>query len=486
MKKSILKRLELSLAAVFAASVMIGCVNNTSNENEEISENKLGKTSVTMFIPDYSTFYVKNSSSRVVAPQTSSVKLGYNKGNGFIYLEPVNLSDAEKTSISEEASSIGIAGYSYTLEFSGIPCGSYESDTLEIQLLDSAGNAISKGTNSKKVDVVADSSAIASFYTIPVSDDAKSGSLSNGEMKFLKFSLDAESDGIVTILVDEGSSYPDVVVFYADGSFKEYVTLFEEKNYFTIEATQNAAVYYVGIWANGEDTSSYTITVSTKTESENQDTDDDEEVDKNEETSSLVAVIDGNEKSDEVSDTNKSTETAETRETGNTDETSDTDETNETEKVSESVELSPIVAGSYNINVASGYEKQDAKVATQIVNNIAVSAKIDDDYAVLKLISKEQQGTIKFTLDKAMQLEVTEVLGNRQTNFYGVMIVTTDGSATSEGENISLDSFNASKKPVNRIENKKISLTAGTYELGGYTSSKDSKVSTLVFTEIEE
>lgn len=475
MKKTILKRLELSLVAVFAASMMIGCVNNTSNENEEISENKLGKASVTMFIPNYSTFYVQNSSSRVVAPQTSSVKLGYNKGDGFIYLEPLNLSDAEKTSISEEASSIGISGYSYTLEFSGIPCGSYECDTLEIQLLDSSGNAISKGTNSKKVDVVSDSSAVASFYTIPVNDDAKSGSLFNGEMKFLKFSLDAEDEGIVTILVEEGSSCPDAVVFYEDGSFKEYVTLSEEKNYFTIDATQNSAVYYVGIWANGEDISSYTVTVSTKNESENQDTDDgNDQKDKDEETSSIVVVIDGNGKSEEVSDTNKSTET------------SDTSEINEKNEGSESVELSAIVAGSYNTNVAGGYEKQDANATTQIVNNIAVSAKIDDDYAVLKLVSGEQQGTIKFTLDKAMQLEVTEVLGNRQTNFYGVMIVSTDGSATFEDEKISLDSFSASKKPANRIEGKKISLTAGTYKLGGYTSGKDSKISTLVFSEIEE
>lgn len=478
MKKSILKRLALSLFSVFATSVVIGCVNNTSNGKEEISENKTGKASVTMFIPDYSSFYVQNSSSRVVAPQTSSVKFGYNKGDGFIYLEPVNLSDAKKTSISEESSSIGIAGYSYTIEFSGIPCGSYESDFLEIQLLDSAGNAISKGTNSKKVDVVSDSSAVASFYTIPVSDDAKSGSLSNGEMKFLKFSLDAETEGIVTILVDEGSSYPDAVVFYAEGNFKEYVTLSEGKNYFTINATQNSSVYYVGIWANGEDISSYTVTVSTKTENQNTNDDNNQEDDgdenDNEKTSSVVVIIDGNGESEEVSDTNKSTETSETSKIDETDENS------------ESVELSSIVAGSYNINVTGGYEKQDANVTTQIVNNIAVSAKIDDNYVVLKLLSGEQQGTIKFTLDKTMQLEVTEVLGNRQTNFYGVMIISTDGSATFEGEKVSLDSFDATKKPINRIENKKLTLTPGSYELGGYTSSKDSKVSTLVFSTIEE
>lgn len=486
MKKSILKRLELSLVAVFAASVMIGCVNNTSNENEEISENKIGKASVTMFIPDYSTFSVQKSSPRVVAPQTSSVKFGYNKGDGFVYLEAINLSDAEKNPISEEASSIGIAGYSYTLEFSGIPCGSYESDTLEIQLLDSAGNVISKGTNSKKVDVVADSSAVASFYTIPVSDDAKSGSLSNGEMKFLKFSLDAETDGIVTISVEEDSSYPDAVVFYADGSFKEYVALSEEKNYFTIDATQNSAVYYVGIWANGEDIASYSVTVSKKSETENQNVNDDnnnkdDEDDSGEETSSVVVVIDGNGESNEVSDTNEFTEKSKTSET-----TKD-DESDEVNKTTEIINLPAVVAGSYSLNVAGGYEKQDANASTQIVNNIAVSAKIDDDYAILKLVSGEQQGTIKFKIEKTMTLFVTDESSAKSS--HGIMIVSSDGNATYENENqtetISFASFDEmpknNRKEIN-ISEKTLTLTPGTYEIGA-TYSNNSYISKLIFSE---
>lgn len=485
MKKSILKRLKLSLLVGFAASVVIGCVNNTSNENVEILDGKTGNASVTMFIPDYSTFSVSNSSARVVAPQTASVKFGYDRGEGFVYLDSVNLSEAEKTPISEEASAIGIAGYSYTLEFSEIPCGTYESDTLEIQLLDADGNAICKGTNSNSVDVIADSSAVANFYTIPVNADAKVGSLYNGEMKFLKFSLDADVDGIVTISVEDGSSYPDAVVFYADGSFKNYFALSEENNYFTIDATQDTTMYYVGIWANGEDISSYSVTVSKKTENQNSNEDgdnqnEDDNQESKKETSSVLVAIDGNGKPNDVSDANESTENSESNDSNESNKVNGLDGTSET------IELSAIVAGTYELNVANGYENQNANEKFQVVNNIAVSAKIDDDYVILRLASKAQQGIIKFTLDKTMQVEVTEVLSGRQTNLYGVMIVSEDGVATYEEETVSLDSFDASKKPINRIENKKITLTAGTYELGAYSSSKDSKVSSISFTETEE
>jgi hypothetical protein len=136
--------------------------------------------------------------------------------------------------------------------------------------------------------------------------------------------------------------------------------------------------------------------------------------------------------------------------------------------------LSAVAAGTYNMTVAGGYTKQNANAATQVVNNIAVSAKVETGNVILKIHSSKQQGTIKFVVASTMTLVVTESSSN------GVAIASSDGTATVGGTKVSLSALPTSKNKDASISGKTMTLTAGTYELGGCTSS-GAKVTTLTF-----
>lgn len=471
MKKSLfIKAIPILSAAailVFASS----CSDGSSSEAEK-KEIESGKASVTMFVPDYDALS-SSSSARVVAPQTKSVKFGYSDGTEFTYLDAVDLSSAEKSPVSEEASAAGVSGFNYTLIFSGIPVGFYNEKTLEVQLLDSNGNAISKGTNDKSVEVVSGGEAEASFYTIPVSSDAESGSLEKDEMKFLKISLFSSQSAKISVSVSE-SVFPDIVVFAADGTFVKYVDVSIENSSFEIEAAETSAKYYLGVWASEEEVSSYKIDVEKSSDSEGSSEKSESE------TSSVKAVIDaGGGYSCPNCGKHYDTEDEATL-------CAAEGKCSESEKSQSEVELGFIEAGSYDLSVSAGFTKQDANESTQVVNNIAISAKIEENYAVLNLKSKVQAGTIKFKLSKPMTLLVTETTSGRQTTLYGVSIVSSDGTATYEGETVSLLEIPTQKNGTD-IANKTLTLTAGTYELCAY-QSKDSlvKVSNLTFAEIEE
>ena len=156
----------------------------------------------------------------------------------------------------------------------------------------------------------------------------------------------------------------------------------------------------------------------------------------------------------------------------NTDGTDDSGDSGNTETT---VELGAVAAGTYNMTVAGGYTKQDSNAATQVVNNIAVSAKVETSDVVLKISSSAQQGTVKFKIDSSMTLVVTESTSN------GIAIASSDGTATVDGTTVSLSELPTSKNASATISGKTMVLTAGTYELGGCTSS-GSKLTQLVFT----
>lgn len=472
MKKSLfIKAIPILSAAailVFASS----CSDGSSSEPEK-KEIESGKASVTMFVPDYDALS-SASSARVVAPQTKSVKFGYSDGTEFTYLDAVGLSSAEKSPVSEEASAAGVSGFNYTLTFSGIPVGFYNEKTLEVQLLDSNGNAISKGTNDKSVEVVSGGEAEASFYTIPVSSDAESGSLEKGEMKFLKISLSSSQSAKISVSVSEGV-FPDIVVFAADGTFVKYVDVSIENSSFEIEAAETSAKYYLGVWAGEEEVPSYKIDVEKSSDSE-------ESSEKSEsETSSLKAVIDAG-GGYSCPNCGKHYDTQEEATLCATEKKCSE---SEDDKSQSEVELGFIEAGSYDLSVSAGFTEQGANKSTQVVNNIAISAKIEENYACLYLKNKIQAGTIKFKLSKPMTLLVTETTSGKQTKLYGVSIVSSDGTATYEGETVSLLEIPTQKKGTD-IANKTLTLTAGTYELCAHSASSLTKISNLTFAEIEE
>ncbi len=507
MKKSNFKKVLLGFSSFAFIAIFASCSNFLSEksasgkdeQNSFPSESKnpnFGSAQVSMFIPNYnllgnsssdsssSLSQSSNLTSRAVAPQTVSVRFAYNSTGEFEYLEDVDLSKAEKTAVSAESSELNLAGYNYTFTFNKIPCAIYEEGMLEIQLLDSSRNIISKGSNSKQVEILEDSVASASFYTIPVNSDAQSSSLSNGEMKFFKVQVKGGKEICAYVEVSENDIFPEIVIFAANGSFQKHLELSAENSSFCFEILENTARYYIGIWANGKDISSYSIRL--------------EEVEHK--TGSVQALIDSGEsyfclncgtsyESQKGSENcaleidcpkyalclNCQTEYSSNEEAAIC---------SKSEGCPKFINLEGLVAGDYEMNVSGGFVAQKANADVQVVNNIAVSARIDQDYVVLKLSGGVQQGSVKFTLKKAMNFCATEILGNNQSALYGIAISSANGTAMLNGEKVSLDSLPSTKNGSVDISNKILTLSAGTYELGAASSGNNVKLSKLTFTEI--
>lgn len=248
MKKHILKNILKGVAAA-AAFALASCsflsVDDDSGSSSG-SGSERGAVSVSMFVPDYYAISA-GTSARVVAPQINSVRLGYKAGTAaeYTYLDAVELSDSEKITVGDS----GLSGTQYKITFSGIPAVTYAADALVVELLDSSNNVVSSGTNSKSVTIEAGGKVSASFYTIPTSSDAASGSLSAGEMKFAKEYLVANANYTVTVSVgDSDTTYPSIFLFNSDGTYNSVSTLDSSTHSATITVEESGA-YYLGIYS---------------------------------------------------------------------------------------------------------------------------------------------------------------------------------------------------------------------------------------------
>lgn len=164
------------------------------------------------------------------------------------------------------------------------------------------------------------------------------------------------------------------------------------------------------------------------------------------------------------------------------------DETKTENEIVETVvptHLESVAFGTYKMGVNGGYEKQNAKDNIQNINNIAVSAKIENDWVVLKLVSKVQEGCVSFKLEKQTKFIAKEVLAARQTKYYGIAIASLDGKATCKGQIVSTENLPTTKnKTIIDISNQELILTPGTYKLGAISSRDNTKLSELIFLEI--
>lgn len=481
-KKSFLKKVLVSSICLTTLFVAVSCSNESYSDTNWETETKNGSAKVSMFVPDYANLSSERN-ARVVAPQTESVKFGYKTDDTFVYLESVSLGDAEKTSVSEEASKIGISGYIYKLTFDGIPCGIYKEGTMEVILQDSEGNAISKGSNEKSVEVSEDKSANASFFTIPVNSDSESGSLKSGEMKFLKVSVDSGSKCEISVSSEDSDSLPDLIVFSSEGQFKKYANISAKNTSIFLESSENDAKYFIGVWANGKEISSYKLNIESKTSTEEKtesgSTEKSEETKETEnsggdKTGSVEVNIDDDTKTSSDKNESKSTQ----------------DKTERTKDVSteeKPLTTKSVVQGTYEMSCAGGFEKQKANSDFQIVNNIAVSALINEEYVSLKMDSKGQYGIVQFTLDKPMSLYINDIQTEGKQK-HGIIIVSSDGKATIGDEKVSLNSFDElpkTKRDAFIVSEKTVMLTSGTYKLGSGYSNIISKLAKLTFSETE-
>ncbi len=265
MKKENLKKMTEILVLVVCVWFLFGCSHGSSGGGMAENENfEYGSTKVTVFVPDYAKIAKQNA--RVVAAQTNSVKLAYKSGDEFVWLEELDFSCAEKTETGENSQENYVPGSNYIFTFEGIPCGIYAEGEIEIHLLDKNGKTVSKGKNSKEVEILTEETAAASFYAVPVEFEEGDFALSKNEMKFVKIKTEAGYDYEISVILGENDSlYPNLAIFYADGSLKDFVCL--ENGTLKLGSTAKNATYFVGVWTVDFEISSCSV-VSKKLEIE--------------------------------------------------------------------------------------------------------------------------------------------------------------------------------------------------------------------------
>ena len=247
-------RIIFTVLSILTILCFAGCTAVTDSDSL-----KNGNVSVKMFIPDYYTL----TESRAIAPQTKYARLKY-KSNFFDddseakILETKEIKDEDLTAV-EGAGDIGLPGKIWKATFT-MGCGTYNSECLIIELLDSDKNVITSGNNADDVTIEEGGSASCSFFTVPKEISSNSGSLALNEMKFFGDKVFKANDVVTVMKAELGGA--EVIRFNADGTFGGVMTSdFVSGNEITI--TSETAGSYYGVWAKNAAVDNYEVAVCT-------------------------------------------------------------------------------------------------------------------------------------------------------------------------------------------------------------------------------
>ena len=259
-------RIIFAILSILTILCFAGCTAVTDSDSKIMNQEvkpvetlKNGNVSVKMFIPDYYTL----TESRAIAPQTKYARLKY-KSNFFDddseakILETKEIKDEDLTAV-EGAGDIGLPGKIWKATFT-MGCGTYNSECLIIELLDSDKNVITSGNNADDVTIEEGGSASCSFFTVPKEISSNSGSLALNEMKFFSDKVFKANDVVTVMKAELGGA--EVIRFNADGTFGGVMT-----NDFVIgneiAITSETAGSYYGVWAKNAAVDNYEVTVCT-------------------------------------------------------------------------------------------------------------------------------------------------------------------------------------------------------------------------------
>lgn len=247
----------ISASLILALLLLItACHSDLEEAQKEVVQGtfETGSASFKIVVPDYYAMSGLGNQARAIAPQTAKVRLSYKISTEWVTHGIVNLSEAEKTAIPNAPE--GFAGSVYECSFEKVPSRKYASGELKIELLDSSDNVISEGTNDNAVTITMGKTTQAAFYTIPTRSDSDAGSLSAGEMEFLKKEFDSETACTLSISVTEGYNYPDLVIFNENGTFEKYISVSAANK--DIDCSEYVGTTkYLGFWSVVE--TSYTV-----------------------------------------------------------------------------------------------------------------------------------------------------------------------------------------------------------------------------------
>jgi len=218
-----------------------------------------GNVNIKVFIPDYQKLAEQNG-NRVIAPQTAKIRMSVANGAGSYiqYGELMQLNISSITPVPDAPSSL--PGGIWNGTFPALECKTYTAGSLKIELLDQNNKVITQGVNQADVAVSKNQTAQAVFFTTPEIFSGILGSLVQGEMRFWRVTMIGGYSYKLTVNAD--GSYPDIVVFNDDGTFKEYYSVSNSENSvinFNPAATESC---YLGVWADSGAVSSYSVAMS--------------------------------------------------------------------------------------------------------------------------------------------------------------------------------------------------------------------------------
>jgi transglutaminase-like putative cysteine protease len=249
---------------ILGSLILSSCFNHLalpdiSSGGEQARETAKSSAKIKIFIPDYRKLAEQNG-GRVIAPQTAKIRLSI--ANGLdTYVQHGELMELDVDSIvPAENAPANLPGGIWSGTFPALECKTYTAGSLKIELLDQNDRVITQGVNQADVVVYPLQTAQAVFFTTPERYNSISGSLSTGEMRFWRVTMMGGYSYKLTLSAE--GSYPDIVVFNDDGTFREYHGVSNSANGVIIFDPVSTNDCYLGVWADSGAVSAYSAALS--------------------------------------------------------------------------------------------------------------------------------------------------------------------------------------------------------------------------------
>jgi len=243
------------LGSLILSSCFSQLMPDISSGGEEKQQSANGSVSIKIFVPDYRKLA---EASRAIAPQTAYIRLSIASGSS--YAQHGNDIAVDMGSLEPVANApSNLPGGMWSGTFTALECGTYAEGSFKIELLDQDRRVITQGVNQAEVVIQQNQPAQAVFFTTPEQYTSSTGSLATGEMRFWKANM--MGGYAYKLTVSAVGSYPDIVVFNNDGTFREYHSIANsgDEILFNPAATEDC---YFGVWADAGAVSSYSIALS--------------------------------------------------------------------------------------------------------------------------------------------------------------------------------------------------------------------------------
>lgn len=189
---------------IFLSLLLVSCNLGTTNNQEELQEDKTGGVTVEahIFVPDWNN--PKVSDSRVIDPHSTSIELYKNFGNTLV--DTINFTPSGGVEV---------------ISFTGLDAGTYEVGEFQIIIYNSELQPLTMGENIESITLSPVGSNALVFSSIPVSplhvttiETVDTHSLADDDHLFL--SIDVVEDEIYEVVYERTSITGDIDLYLFD------------------------------------------------------------------------------------------------------------------------------------------------------------------------------------------------------------------------------------------------------------------------------